>query len=288
MSFPLLRDAYDLHLHPAPDVPPRSQRAYEFAKEAAEAGMAGAALKSHVFPTVMVADALNQAFPDGPEFFGTLTLNAQVGGVNPLAVKAALEAGGRLVWFPTFSAAHHQAVWGSNAAYPLPSTDPVGIDILDEANQLRPHVLEVVDLIAKHDAVLATGHLSVPECRVLLKTAADRGVRRRILTHVTEEVSRMDLDSQREIAEAGAFIEHSFMAVTDACPGRIGLEEMVAEIEAVGPEKVILTSDFGQVSNGPIVEGFGNYLERLIEAGISEEAVRCMIVENPKSVISRH
>lgn len=282
----LLAGAYDLHVHPAPDVPPRSQNVYELARDAAAVGMAGVGLKSHVFPTVMVAEALRQAFPDGPAFYGSITLNAQVGGLNPLAVKATLEAGGRIVWFPTFSAAHHRKVWGTSPNYPLPAEAPEGLTIFAGKDQLKPEVRDILALIAKHDAILATGHLSNRECRQLLEAARAAGVTRRVLTHVNEEVSRMPMEEQRLLAAEGVFIEYSFMGATPACPGTLPLEQMAGEIRALGPEHVLLTSDFGQVPNGPIVPGFAAWLEKLKAVGISRDALRVMIADNPRKLVA--
>lgn len=36
--------------------------------------------------------------------FGGITLNRQVGGINPYAVESALKLGGKVVWLPTQSA----------------------------------------------------------------------------------------------------------------------------------------------------------------------------------------
>ena len=47
----LIIGAYDLHMHPAPDVLPRKFDDLEMAKRAKESGMSGFAMKSHYFCT---------------------------------------------------------------------------------------------------------------------------------------------------------------------------------------------------------------------------------------------
>jgi predicted metal-dependent TIM-barrel fold hydrolase len=57
------------------------------------------------------------------------------------------------------------------------------------------------------------------------------------------------------------------------------------QIRAVGQQSVILSSDLGQVSNMPPVEGFAHYLRRLEEAGIGRDELRDMIRDNPMRLI---
>src|SRR5437588_726061 len=42
-----------------------------------------------------------------------------------------------------------------------------GVTILDENEQITPETLTILDLIADADVCLATGHLSLPEIRIL-------------------------------------------------------------------------------------------------------------------------
>jgi len=45
------------------------------------------------------------------------------------------------------------------------------ITVLDEKGHLLPEVYDVIDLIAAHDMILATGHLTISEVRLVVKTA---------------------------------------------------------------------------------------------------------------------
>jgi microsomal dipeptidase-like Zn-dependent dipeptidase len=74
---------------------------------------------------------------------------------------------------------------------------------------------------------------------------------------------------------------------TPACPGAVSLGRMRDLIEAVGPDAVILSSDFGQVHNPDPVEGFSHYLERLHGAGMGLAALRTMICDNPRRLLLR-
>jgi predicted TIM-barrel fold metal-dependent hydrolase len=106
-----------------------------------------------------------------------------------------------------------------------------------------------------------------------------------VVTHASEAVPAMPVEDQMKAAALGAFVEHSLFAVIGRSPTVVPLEHLRDQIRAVGPEHVILSSDFGQPANGPIVEGFAHYLERLRQLGLSDEDLRLMIVENPRKLL---
>ena len=95
----LVRGAFDLHVHIAPDVPPRRIDDVSLARRFAENGLAGFGLKSHYTSTAERAQVVSAV--TGLEIVGTLTLNQAVGGMNPLAVEIAAREGARIVWMPT-------------------------------------------------------------------------------------------------------------------------------------------------------------------------------------------
>jgi hypothetical protein len=283
----LLEGAYDMHIHCSPDVVKRAQYPADLAKAAFEAGMAGIGIKDHTTSTVGIACVLNRMYPERPHFFGALALNPPVGGLNLIAVEAALCQGADIVYFPTYGTRRHVEMLGCGP-FPLPE-DFKGITVLDEASVLRPEVEAILRLIAEYDAVLATGHLSPQESQVLLKRARELGVVRMVVTHASEPVTLMSVAQQFEAVGYGAFIEHSFLAVTETCGCMLRLEEMQDQIRQVGAEHIILSSDFGQVANGPPIEGFAHYLEKLRGVGVSDDEIRVMISDNPERLLAnRH
>ena len=105
----LLLGEYDCHVHAASDVVPRAQDWLELGEVARAGGLAGLVLKDHTGSTAGQAQLLNRIFADRHPFFGSLTLNPMVGGLNPHVVAAALRLGaaGRQFW----SSAAAQSVW---------------------------------------------------------------------------------------------------------------------------------------------------------------------------------
>ncbi len=283
----LLRGAFDLHVHCSPDVVPRAQDVFDLARAASEARMAGVGLKDHITSTVGRCHALNRMYPDGPQFFSSIALNPPVGGLNPSAVESALSSGVDIVYFPTYSADHHIELFGAEVTpVPHPADGVRRLSILDGNQKLLPEVHAIVELIAEHDGVLATGHISPRETLVLLEFAKSRGVERMVVTHASQSVPDMAVDDQRVCVAQGAMIEHCFLAVTECCPGTIPLELIADQIRSVGASNVILSSDFGQPANGPPIEAFGRHAGRLLEMGLSEAELRRMLSDNPRRLVT--
>ncbi len=277
----ILNGAYDLHVHVAPDAVPRAQSALSLAEAAQRAGMAGIGIKDHLCSTVGRCHVLNESFPDGTRFYSSLVLNPSVGGLNPTAVESALRAGCDIIYFPTFGAGHQLDVQGPNGMpFPLPQGFR-GIRL----KEWHSEVDQILEAVATHEAILATGHLSSEESLWLLNRAKALGVHRMVVTHASEPVPGMTIEDQRACVSKGAFIEHCFMACTQCCSPPVSLDELARQIRSVGVEHVVLSSDFGQVTNGPPVAGFLDHLNRLHERGFSEDELRQMIVTNPSRLV---
>ncbi len=90
----------------------------------------------------------------GVRTFGGITLDHQVGGLNPFAVEHALRLGAKIVWLPTV-ASHQDYLNGLGPRLGYPGT---GIRTTGDDGNLLPVVREILDLVAEHDAVIATGH----------------------------------------------------------------------------------------------------------------------------------
>jgi hypothetical protein len=284
----LLSGAYDLHVHAGPDVVPRRQDLVDLARSAAQARMAGIVLKDHCLPTQGRAYTLNRLIPDGVRFFGCLALNAPVGGLNPVAVESFLREGGRVVFMPTYCAANHIRIWGRGkppTAFPLPTGNYPGIELLGSDGKLKPEVLEVIYLVKEYDAVLGTGHVSPAEGLAALEAAAVVGVKRLVVTHVSEPVTAYNTAQQLEAIRLGAMLEHCVFAATEACPGEVTLEDIRDQIARTGPENVIISTDFGQPPNPDPVAALAQSLGNMADLGLHRRALRVMTRDNPHRLL---
>src|SRR3989304_4169189 len=91
----LMQGSIDMHVHHGPD--PRVERrldALQTALQAQEAGMRAIVLKNHDYPTVPVAYIVGQLAPK-VAVLGSISLDYEVGGLNPSAVEASARMGAR-------------------------------------------------------------------------------------------------------------------------------------------------------------------------------------------------
>lgn len=285
----LVAGGYDTHVHIAPDVMPRRVDDVTLARRFTEVGLAGFVLKSHYAPTAERAAVVRAAVP-GVDVLGAITLNRAVGGMNPVAVEIAARGGARVVWFPTVDSVNQRtsrAQAPPGAKPPLWAAlqdelrangiDPPPVAVVDEDGAVRQDVLDVLRLIAKHDLVLATGHLSAAEILAVVRAARRIGVRRVVVTHPEFTSQRLTVQQQEELAGLGAYLERCF---TTPYTGKVTWEQMVANIRQVGPRHSVLASDLGQPGNPPVEDGLALMADHLLAAGISEEDVHQMAVTN--------
>ena len=285
----LMQGAIDLHIHSAPSLFPRLIDHVEAAEGARKMGLRAVVLKEHHGYT---SDRMYfvRKLISGIEVYGGVVLNNAVGGINPFAVEAAIDLGAKIVWFPTLSAKNHLDQMGgpdfssslSQKTKKRMSEKP--ISIINEKGKLIPEVFDIVDLIAQHDIALATGHLSVPEARLLIKTAKERKVNRVYLNH-PEYIINATIQEQIELADMGAFIEHLAIFMYPMWPTRAGIDGIVEMIKAVGPERTVLATDLGQLHNPPPWEGLRMFVRVLLEKGISKEGLKKMVQDNPAFIL---
>lgn len=285
----LVAGAYDTHVHVSPDVMPRLVDDVSLARRFADVGMAGFVLKSHYVSTAERAEVVRGVVP-GIDVLGALTLNASVGGLNPVAVEIAGRQGARIVWLPTVDCVNQR---DSRAQAPEGAVPPMwaqlqddlaaqgimapAIAVLDADGQVVPALRKVLTVIAKHDMVVATGHLSEPEIAAVVEAAVEVGVRRIVVTHPEFTSQQMSVDVQRSLAERGALMERCF---TTPHSGKVTWDLFYENIRAVGPEHSVLSSDLGQPFNPPVEDGLALIADRLLQNGFSEDDVHVMAVEN--------
>ncbi|GAA0552066.1 DUF6282 family protein [Paractinoplanes ferrugineus] len=287
----LVAGAYDTHVHVAPDVMERRIDDLSLAARFAAVGLAGFVLKSHYVTTAERASVVRAAAP-GVDALGAITLNGSMGGMNPAAVEIAGRLGARVVWMPTVDSRNQR----SSTATDLPGSKPAMWGALQadlHAQGIVPDVVEVVGadglvldqvrkvlrVIARHDMVLATGHLSAPEILAVVRAAKQEGVRRVVVTHPEFTSQRLSVAQQQELAAAGALLERCF---TTPFTGKVSWEDLFANIRAVGVTHSVLSSDLGQPFNPPVEDGLALFADRLLAAGFAAEEIRTMAVANSR------
>jgi len=290
----IVKGAYDLHVHVAPDVMERRIDDVTLAEQYGECDLAGFVLKSHYTPTAERASVVNRVVA-GARAIGAITLNNAVGGMNAMAVEIAALGGARVVWFPTFDAlnepigrSHPQEgeivpMW-AKMQRDLRARGFVSNPVLvvDPENNVLPEVRDVLRVIAQHDLVLATGHLSRNEIFAVVDAALAQGVKRIVITHPEFPSQNLSGEDQRALAERGAFLERCF---TTAYTGKTTWEKMFGNIRASGPRNSFISTDLGQPFNPAVETGFALMADRMLAAGFSAAEIEMMAVENTRKLV---
>jgi hypothetical protein len=290
----------DFHVHVGPEFLARRYDAFRIAEEAERDGF-GCVLKNHFMATTAVAAQARLHRP--VTVLGSVVLNYSVGGLNPEAIRAAQSANKGwsmnrkpddlpfVVWMPTIHAESHLnynrrhdlvPAWGVEEKYCRFFPPGTGITLwgpAGEGTEINPVVYDILDLIKTYDLILATGHLSGPEVKVLVAVAHEKGLRRIIVTHPFYGAINLSIREQAELAEReGVYIEHcqSNMEID-----RIPIQHYVASIREVSPGHVILTSDAGQPHIPPVGEALWDFIRQFKALGVDDDDLGIMLVENP-------
>ena len=267
-----LTGVIDMHVHAGPDSLPRAMNDLEAARRARDAGLRAIVLKNHFTMTAdRAALALEQV--EGLEIFGGIALNRAVGGINPEAVRqlVAFDGGrGKVVWLPTFDAEFYVKRAGTGATY---------VSVMKNGNPVAK-LVEVFQIVAENNLILAMGHSAPEEVLVLIPFAKKQGVRQILVTHVFgQDATNLQM---QQMADAGAMMELDWLA---AYTNPELLKDYVEVIQSIGAEHFIISSDFGQAGNPDHATGMRQFIKALIEAGINQTQIQMMARNNPATLL---
>ena len=273
----LMQGAIDMHMHAGPDPhTPRSVDAFQAAEEAAGAGMRAIVLKSHDYPTAPVASLTGQKTPK-VKVFGSIALDFAVGGLNPAAVEASAILGAKVVWMPTFSAAHDMLKRGLGEG---------GIRIADEGGKALPALTRILEIAKQHGMVVATGHVGLTEIRALVREASRLGVDKVVITHAVEPRfgATLTVEQQKEMVSQGAYIEHCYLTTLPS-GGQVDINDVAKAMRSVGTDCCIMTTDLGQKTNPHPAHGMRSYIGSMLDCGLTEAEVSAMAKTNPARLL---
>ena len=245
----------DTHIHTAPDGKPRLLTDIEAAIYAKEELMHSIIIKNHSEPTS--GRALITSEITGFPVYGGVVLNNSVGGLNPHAVEASVELGGKFVWFPTISYSSVEMDWAK--------------------------VEEILQIVSENNMVVATGHMKPGDIFTLIDMARSLGIWRIIVNHPLTRVVGVSLDEQVEMS-AHAYLEHCYVACME---NHDNLDSVLIKdsIKKIGAKRCLMATDFGQIHNPRPVTGMKMFINSMLEKGVSMDEIRLMCKENPQKLI---
>lgn len=280
----LLEGAIDCHIHAYPDFVTRAQDMIEVAIDAARAGMRAVAFKDHYNLSANAA-YLTQRYIDKLVETGELARGVEVyggiglcHGMNPEAVRLAMQYPNmKMVWFPTFTS---KGFW-RGAGQP----DHEGVSLVGPDGKVLPEVLRIMELAAENKVGIGFGHTDFIELLPLAKAAKEIGCRA-VLDHPLLELNKLLLDEMKQLADLGVYvgtycqpmIPSLYQPVADPM-------ETVRTIKAIGAERCIIGSDFGQLMHVNSIDGVRIFIRALLGFGVTPQEVRTMICDNPAKLM---
>jgi len=228
------------------------------------------------------------------DLYGGIVLNAFVGGINAIAVSAALHMGAKVVWMPTMHAKNHfdeigPGTYGVGSMTLNPdAVPPNGITVLDRNGSLTEDAHQVIEQVGRAGALLATGHLGGEEV-VAVARAAKEANTRCLVTHAF--FPSRSMDTLTAAVALGAMVEVSAV-VTYPMARHMGhslsLSDVHEIIQTVGIDNVVVSSDAGQVHNPPAPDVLRAFVNALVVTGGDPSAIRSTIVERPRELLGIH
>ncbi len=220
-------------------------------------------------------------------------MNGSVGGVNPAVVESTFKAGGKVVWMFSLDSAWMVKLilspgFGSIENYRKLGVKPElgGYSVFRSGTEeLTDEAREIVALCKQYDGVLETSHLSVEEGMAMIAEGKKQGLKRMVITHANQPVTPYMIEHQKSLIQQGATIMYC-MANYMSKPGEAGqpVRELSALIRQIGPDHIVLGTDFGLYYWPSAIEGMRMMISCLLEDQFKEEEVALMVKKNPEKL----
>jgi Family of unknown function (DUF6282) len=315
LSRALLEGAIDIHVHAGPHIfsSPRRVDPVQAATTARDAGMRAIVYMDVFEMSNGIAWLVNRVVSDF-KTYGGLIMNTVYGGMNPRAVKTALNYGdgAKFVSFGAHSTYFQAAREGRKVdgrfvplseLYPKFKTEELDrcISIPIDSDP-GPELDEILQLIAARPEVyLNTGHVSVAEGIRLVDLAAKYGIKNVLVASSVTKIATMD--QLKWMASKGAFIEYTLAAYTHTTPipkthyyvereyasidegmseeDLGGVRTVAEQIAELGADHCIVATDFGVYTLPEPVEGLREFIACLLDLGTPEGDIRKLTSSNP-------
>ena len=263
----------DLHTHASPSLLPRhGDDASTVAAERA-LGFDVVVLKSHE------GSSVERAAIAGEGVYGGIVLNSAVGGANADAVEVAARLGGRIVWMPTVSSRTHKAGASAPELSVHRGFELGPVEVVD-GGELRPEWHDVLDVVAAHDLLLASGHLSADETAVLFREAHRRGVRRLMVNHPMMAFLHWNAEAADALAKLDVHLELGIL------PDLLGdADHSSLRLTATYPTALLVFGgDLGHAHHPAPAQAVAPWLHALADA-VGEDTARSIMTSQTRSLL---
>lgn len=269
-----LQGVIDMHVHSNPDIRHRAYDDFELMEAGIRVGARAIVIKTHQGTTVdraFLCNRHNEIVHQGDNdftMFGSVTMNRQMGGINPWAVESGLKLGAKVIWLPTQSARNNMQ---------KQNQDLSGCVEVIRDKKVVPELYDVFGLVKDYDVVLGTGHVSPEECFRVVEAARDAGVKKLVVTHPEWWMVGMSLEDQvRIVKDYDVILEHCFAQPMGGGKYKSNLPMNLEAVEACGYKNVMVSTDGGQVENPNWEIALEQYMQYLADHGVGEDELRYM------------
>jgi hypothetical protein len=188
-------------------------------------------------------------------------------------VELALKMGAKTIWMPTQHAENHlQKIEGRTGVLSA-------LDGRHVVSQLE----DILRVIAEHDAILATGHLSVKEQLILIERAKALGVRKIVVDHPEAHIIAMPQSVQLQLI-------NDYNVYMCRCSVYFDLKRAYAStletLQNIGIKNTILSTDAGNIALPQWDELMTEQLEFFLQNGISTGQLDEMTRKNPAKLLA--
>ena len=269
-----LQGVIDMHVHSNPDIRHRAYDDFELMEAGIRVGARAIVIKTHQGTTVdraFLCNRHNEIIHQGDNdftMFGSVTMNRQMGGINPWAVESGLKLGAKVIWLPTQSARNNML---------KQNQDPSDCVEVVQGGKVVPELLTIFRLVKDYDVVLGTGHVSPEECFRVVEAARDAGVKKLVVTHPEWWMVGMSLEDQvRIVKDYDVILEHCFAQPMGGGKYKSNLPMNLEAVKACGYKNVMVSTDGGQVENPNWEIALEQYMQYLSDHGVGEDELRYM------------
>ena len=276
-----LKGVIDMHVHTSPDIRERAYTDFEMMEAGIKVGARAIVIKSHHGTTMnraFLVNEHNKIVHNGDNdftMFGGITLNYVIGGLNPVAVETGLKMGAKVIWLPTTNATNQLKMNGKTG----------GIQCLNNGKVVEP-LKEIFRMIKEYDAILGTGHLASEEIFHIVDQAKSMGLNKIVVTHPEFWVVGMSHEDQiRIVRDYGVYLERCYAQPVGGGVYKSNLEDNLSIIKKVGYKNVMVDTDGGQVENPHWELAIEEYMQYLLDRGITEEQIDFMTKKIPSMLL---
>ena len=319
LSKELLVGAIDIHVHAGPHIfsSPRRVDPIEAAIQARDAGMQAIVYMDVFQMSTGTAWLVNRTVTDF-RTYGGLILNTVYRGMNPRAVKTAMYYGDGAKYISfgahsTYFQASREGRRVEGRFVPLSQLFPkfkteelVHCIRIPLEETPGPELDEILQLIASNPNIfMNTGHVSVKEAIRLVDLAQEYGIEKVLVASAVTKLATMD--QLKYMVQKGAFIEYTLAAYThttsipkthyyvereyaaidegmeDEPSG--GVKVIAEQIQQLGADHCIISTDFGVYTLPEPVEGFREFIACLLDLGIPANDIRKLVKANPERLL---